>query len=129
MILHRFIRSVCLLGAITAPVFAALQSRFFSHAAVKYVIPRSGSEQLPYLTQTWIVKVADGSFPLTLAAFVVSALIAMVGFYLLFSKRLSPEATSTVFVLICCVGYTAALIVVCSTIIALVMPFIPMAKS
>lgn len=129
MILHRIIRLVCLLGASIAPMFAALVCRSISHTAVKHVIPRSGSEHLPSLTQAWIVGVADGSFPLVLIAFVFSVLIAAAGFYFIFSKRLSAEATASAFVLVCCVGYTAALIVFGSTLMALVMPFLPMATT
>lgn len=129
MILHRIIRLVCLIGASTAPLFAASMCRFISRTAVKQVIPRSGSEHLPLLTQTWVVGAADGSFPLTFGALLVSAIIAALGFYFIFSKRLSPEAASSAFIFVCCVGYTAALIAVGSTMIALVMPFLPMATS
>jgi hypothetical protein len=73
--------------------------------------------------------VADGSFPLALIAFVFSMLIAAAGFYFIFSKRLSAEAAASAFVLVCCVGYTAALTVFGSTLMALVMPFLPMATS
>jgi hypothetical protein len=129
MIIHRIIRFVCLIGASTAPLLAASMCRFISRTAVKHVIPRSGSEHLSSLTQTWIVGAADGSFPLTLGALLVSAIIAALGLYFIFSKRLSPEAASSAFVLVCCVGYTAALVTVGSTMIALVMPFLPMATS
>jgi hypothetical protein len=129
MILHRIIRLVCLLGASIAPMLIALVCRSISHTAVKYIIPRSGSEHLPSLTQAWIVGVADGSFPLVLIAFVISILIAAAGFYFIFSKRLSAEAASSALVLVCSVGYTAALVAFGSTALALVMPFLPMATA
>lgn len=128
MILHRIIRLVCLAGAVTAPMFAASLCRFISRIAVKHVLPRSGSEQLPSLTQTWVTGVADGSFPLLLIALVLSALVAASGLYVLFSKRLSPDAVATVFALVCCVAYTSAVVSVGSTVMALVIPFLPTAN-
>jgi hypothetical protein len=127
MILHRIIRLVCLIGASVAPVLAAYMCRFVSRRMAELIVPRVYSDQLPQLTKTWVIGTADGSFPLMLDAVGVSVLIAAVGFYFIFSKRLSADASSSALVLVCCVGYTAALIALGSTLMGLVMPFLPRA--
>ena len=128
MLLHRIVRLVCLIGAATAPMFAASMCRFISRIAVKHVIPHSGSEHLPLLTRTWVAGAADGSFPLMGIALFLSALVAASGFYVLFSKRLSADAVASAFAVVCCVGYTVAVLLVGSTMMALVIPFLPMAS-
>ena len=127
MVLHRIIRLVCLVGAATAPMLAAFICRFISRIAVKHLFPHSGSEHLPAFAQTWVAGVADGSFPLILIALFLSAAVAASGFYVLFSKRPSADAAASAFVVVCCVAYTAALVSLGSTMMALVIPFLPIA--
>jgi hypothetical protein len=128
MFLHRIVRLVCLIGAATAPLLAAFLCRFISRIAVKHVIPHSGSEQLPSLTRTSVAGAADGSFPLIAVALFLSALVAASGLYVLFSRRLSADAVTSAFAVVCCVGYTIAVALVGSTMMALVIPFLPMAS-
>jgi len=128
MLLHRIVRSVCLVGAATAPILAASLCRFIVRVAVKHVIPRSATEHIPSLTRTWIIGVADGSFPLIPIALFLSALVATSGLYVLFSKRLSADAAASAFAVTCCLAYVAAVIAVGTTMIALVIPFLPMAN-
>jgi hypothetical protein len=125
MNLHRVIRLICLIGASVAPIFAAYMCRFVSRTMAPLIVPRVYSDQLPSLTKTWIVGMANDSFPLLLDAFGVSMLIVTAGFYFFFAKRLPAEASSSGLVLVCCVGYTAGLIALGSTLMALVMPFLP----
>jgi hypothetical protein len=106
-------------------MIAANICRFIARVAVKQVIPHSRSEPLPELTQTWITGVADGSFPIIVMALLLSALIAGLGLYIIFSKRLSPDATMSAFAVVCCIGYAAAFISMGNTITALVVPFLP----
>jgi len=129
MILHRIIRLVFVFGAGIAPIWSALFCRFISRLAVKQVIPLSGSQQLPMLTQTWIAGVADGSFPLLPIALFISGLVFAAGLYYVFSQRLSPQAAASALVVVCCIGYALALMAVCSTTLALVMPFLKMAPA
>jgi hypothetical protein len=105
-------------------MFSAFLCRSISRFALKYVIPHSGSEYLPMLTQTWVTRVVDGTFPLIPIALFVSALVSVSGLYIIFSKRLSPDAVASAFALVCCVGYTAAVLSVGSTMVALVLPFL-----
>jgi hypothetical protein len=128
MIIHRIIRLVCLAGAATAPILAAVLCRFISRIAIKHVIPHAGSEPLPAFTQTWVAGLATGSFPLISIALVLSAVVAVSGFYVLYSKRLSPEAAASAFAILCCVAYAAALVSLGSTLMALVIPFLPVAS-
>jgi hypothetical protein len=123
-VLHRTLRLVCLAGATAAPVLAAFTCRFNSRFAVKQIFPHSGSEHLPAFTQTWALGVADGSFPLILIALILSAVVAASGIYAQFSKRLSPDAAATTLVVVCCVGYAAGLVMLGSTMMALVLPFV-----
>lgn len=127
MLLHRIFRLVCLIGSATAPMLSALLCRFSSQIAVKHLIPHSSSERLPSLTQTWVAGVADGSFPLIPIALGVSSVLAALGLYLIFSKRLSADVVASVFPLVCCVAYAAALVSLGSTMMALVIPFLPTA--
>lgn len=126
MLLHRIIRFVCLTGAATAPLVAALFCRFFSRVAVKHIVPLAPAEPLPELTQIWITGVADGSFPIVVIALLLSALVVTLGLYTVLSKRLSPEAAGSALALVCCISYVTAVVLVGSTLIALVIPFIPM---
>jgi hypothetical protein len=106
-------------------MLAALCCRFISRVAVNQVIPHSGIDPLPGLTQVLIAGVADGSFPVVVIALSLSALVATLGLYAVLSKRLSPEAAGSALVLICCVSYAGAIALIGSTLTALVIPFIP----
>ena len=125
MLLHRIIRLVCLIGASIAPILSAQLCHFVSRIAVKHLIPNSDSEHLPVLTQTWIVGVANSNFPLIFIALIFSSLVGVSGLYIIFSKRFSANSASSAILVICCVGYTAALLMVASAMLALVMPFLP----
>ena len=124
MILHRIIRIVCLVGSGIAPVISAYFCRFISQMAVKHVIPKSGSEELPAVTQVWAVGVADGKLPLVLIAFSISFLIILSGLYAVISKRPSADTRLNALVIICCAGFAIALISVCSTLLAIILPFL-----
>ena len=128
MVLHRIIRSVCVLGAGIALIVSALGSRSISRLAVKQIIPHSGSEHLPMLTQIWVVDVANGRFPLIPIALIISALVVASGLYFVFSKRPSPQTAASVLVVVCCVCYSFAVILMSSTMLALVMPFMKIAS-
>lgn len=69
--------------------------------------------------------VADGSFPIIVIALLLSALVAVLGLYIIFSERLSPEATGSAFAVVCCVGYAMPFVLLGNTMIALVIPFVP----
>jgi len=73
----------------------------------------------------WIAGVADGRFPIVVIALVLSVLVATLGLYIVFSKRLSPEAAGSALALVCCGSYAASAISLGSTLMALVIPFIP----
>lgn len=111
-----------------APVISAFFCRYMAQIAVKHVIPKSGSEQLPALTQVWAVGVANGKFPLILIALSLSFLIVLSGLCAIFSERLSTDTKSSTLVVVCCVGFTVAFISVCSTVLALILPFLQTAK-
>jgi hypothetical protein len=129
IIFHRAIRLVCLTGAATAPVIAALVCRSVSRIELEQVFPRSGTKPLPWASQTWVAGVADGSFPVVLMALFLSALIGGLGFYVLFSKRLSTDVVASAFPLICCFGYTTGAMFLASTMMGLVLPFLPVMPS
>lgn len=124
-LLHPVIRLMCLVAAVAVPVFAAFVCRFVSRIAVKQVFPHSGAAPLPSFSQTWVAGAADGRFPLLLIAFVFSALFAAAGFYVLFSRRLSADAVASAMTLICCFSFAAGVVVLGSTMMALVLPFLP----
>ena len=126
MLLHRIIRLVCLAGATTAPFIAANLCRFIARVAVKHVIPHSHSEPLPELTQTWIVGIADGSFPIIIIALLLSVLVLILGLGIIFSKRLSSDAVGSAFAVVCCFSYAGAVVSIGSTMMAIVIPFLPM---
>ena len=92
--LHRVIGLVCVLGAGIAPISSALLCRVISRLAVKLVIPHSGNEPLPQLTQVWIVNVASGHLPLIPTALFISVLVVTSGFYLIFSRRPAPPGSN-----------------------------------
>jgi hypothetical protein len=94
---------------------------------MQHIIPHSGGDPLPSLTQTLIAGAAEGSFPLLPISLAVSALVATSGCYVLVSRRLSADAVATAFAAVCCLGYSAAIVLVESTMMALVIPFLPMA--
>lgn len=112
-----------------APPFATFICRLVARITVKHVIPLSGSHDLPALTQTWVVKLAEDGFPIILIALVLSALVAAPGFFVLFSKRLSADKSASVLLIVCCVAYSAALIFMGSTMLALVLPFLQTAAA
>ena len=124
MMVHRLIRLVCLVGAVTAPVLAAFICRFISRIAVKRVFPHPGSAHLPSFTETWVTRVADGGFPLLQIAFLLSVLVAGLGFYILLSRRLSTDAVASAFAMVCCFAYASALVTLGSTMLAIVLPFL-----
>jgi hypothetical protein len=125
MILHRIIRLLCLAGATIAPTLAAFLCRFVLRIVSNHLIPHSEIAKMPLLTQVWVAGVVDGTFPLVPIGLLLSVLIAAAGFYVLSTKRLSRETITTAFAFVCCVGYTAAVLSLGSTMMALVLPFLP----
>ena len=103
---------------------AALVCRSTSHTAVRHVLPHSGNEHLPALTQTLVTGVVDGRFPLVPIATVLSSVIVVSGLYVIFSKRLSPDTMASAFALLCCVAYSAGVVLIGSTMMAIVLPFL-----
>ena len=82
---------------------------------------------MPAFTQMWVAGMADGSFPVVLIALFISLLLLASGFYFVFSSRPPPEAATSALVAICSVGYTVAAVILGSTMMGLVLPFIKVA--
>src|SRR5688572_4789081 len=120
MVLHRLIRFVCLTAATAAPLVAAFICRQISEIAVKEVIPRSGSTRLPAFTEMWITAIAEGRLPLVGVGLLVSVVVMGLGLYVLLSKRTSGEARTTLFALVCSIGFAIATVLLGNTVIGVV---------
>lgn len=95
--------------------------RWTSRFALQNVL----SEQpLPEFTETWVAGLARGTFPIFPAILLISALLAAVGLFFVFSGKPSPQARTTGLVAVCSLGFTIASMTLGSTMIALVLPFI-----
>ena len=123
---HRAVRLLCLAGAAPAPLFTALVCREIARYAVNHALPKAGLKDFPELTQMLIKNVADGSFPLPIIGLLTSTVIAAAGAYAIFSKRLTAETAESTLMIIYCVSYSAALSFMGSSLMALVLPFLPM---
>lgn len=127
MIVHRLIRIVCVLGSGLAPILVANLMRFVSRVAVKQVFPHSEGAALPAFSQTWVEGIASGRVPIIPIASVISLMIVALGFHLVFSKRLSSDASGTALSLLCCLGYTVSIITIFNTLMGIILPFVPLA--
>ncbi|HSH14479.1 MAG TPA: hypothetical protein VLD18_00500 [Verrucomicrobiae bacterium] len=123
--LHQSIRMVCLLGSATAVVVSAVLGLQAARIGVEYMLPTLQRGGIPALTEFWVVGVSDGSTPLLPCALALAASLVGAGCFTLFSKKISSGLMTTLFGLICCVGYTVALLFLASFLLALAMPFVP----
>jgi hypothetical protein len=124
-VLQVFVRLSCLMSATASPVIAAGFCRRVSEIAVDYLLPTISNQGLPAFTEFWIAGVAKGSPPLMAISLVISALVAASGGFVLFSKKLSHDLSGTAFTAICSVGLSVGLMALGSTLLALVIPLIP----
>jgi hypothetical protein len=125
MWLHHSIRMVCLLGSAGAVVGSAFLGLWVARIGVEFMLPMLQGQGIPEFTEFWVYGVADGSTPLLPCALALAALLLGAGCFILFSKKISSSLMTTLFGLICCVGYTVALNILASFLLALAMPFVP----
>ena len=125
MNVHRGIRALCVIAAGLAPVVACLIARFISDLAVDHAIPRSENDELPAITQMWVVGVADGTVPTVLISALFGLLTIGFGLYVIISKRGSPDFSGTALLLICCLAYAVAIVMVGNTLLGTVLAFVP----
>jgi hypothetical protein len=122
--LHRAIRLVCVVGAGAAPIFMAILCRQFAQIANEQFLSRSAHQELPLLTQAWIVDLAGGNLPLVPVALLLSVVILAAGVFFVFTKRITNETASSGTIAVCCVGYTVGIVIAGSTLLGLAVPFL-----
>jgi hypothetical protein len=126
--LQRLIHLACLTGAGIAPVITAFSCHFLARIATQHILPLATREPLPSLTKTWIVGVANGDFPLMFIAIGVSILFAGTGLFVLFSNRVSADVKAVALPAIYCIAYSLAVAMFGTSMMALVIPFVPNAS-
>lgn len=89
------------------------------------MLPTLQDEGIPAFTEFWVIGVSEGSTPLLPCALALAALLLGAGCFTLFSKRISSSLMTTLFGLICCVGYTVAMLFLAGFLLALAIPFVP----
>src|SRR6188768_982327 len=111
------LRLVCLVAAIFALLASAQLSHRLAQMAMKEIGPVDHT--LPEPTHLLVVRVVDGSFPIKLLAGIAAALLAMAGLFANFSSRLSPAAAGSSLIVICTIAFSAALLLIAATAIAI----------
>jgi uncharacterized membrane protein YjjP (DUF1212 family) len=115
--MHRILRLICLLVAVIGLVVSAQTSRQLARMGLKEIEPIDDS--VPKITQLLVVRVADGSFPVLTLAGALACLVAVVGLFVIFSTKVSPDASSTTLLVVCTMALLAAAILLAATTIAL----------
>jgi len=124
MALHRSIRLACLVGAAIAPMLSAILIQNAARVAVRSFLPPAPGSPYPLLTQTWVVSVAGGQFPLLALSFVITLLVLGLGASVLISKRVSSEVQASSLLVLCCMGFAAAVLSAASSLLAMTLPFL-----
>ena len=115
--MHRIIRLICLLAAIIGLVASAQVSRQVARIGLKEIEPIDDS--VPEITRWMVVRVADGSLPILTLAGALACVVAALGLFAIFSKKISQDASATMLIIVCTVALTAAVILVAATAIAI----------
>lgn len=119
-------RLACLSASVSAPVLSAQICRSTSSVARELIMPLAPPRHIPAFTQAWLPPVSSPLPVLVSAAF--SAVVLSVGLYSIFSVRLSRSASSAILTAICCCAFSVSLAAMASTMMAVVLPFLPPSK-